>query len=138
MGAVEHYIGFATAGTLMTIAEEIVQGELAYTEGNTLVGLAHLERAVRLEESLRYAEPPDWYFPVRHFLGAMLLKAGRPNEAEVVYAADLRKNPENGYSLFGLKNALEKQGRLKEAQVFAKRFNRAWADATHTLTSSQF
>jgi tetratricopeptide (TPR) repeat protein len=138
MGAVEHYIGFATAGTLMTIAEEIVQGELAYTEGNTLVGLAHLERAVRLEESLRYAEPPDWYFPVRHFLGAMLLKVGRPNEAEVVYAADLRKNPENGYSLFGLKNALEKKGRLKEAQVFAKRFNRSWADATHTLTSSQF
>jgi tetratricopeptide (TPR) repeat protein len=138
MGAVEHYIGFATAGTLMTIAEEIVQGELAYTEGNTLVGLAHLERAVRLEDSLRYAEPPDWYFPVRHFLGAMLLKVGRPNEAEVVYAADLRKNPENGYSLFGLKNALEKQGRLKEAQVFAKRFNRSWADATHTLTSSQF
>ncbi|MEJ2099361.1 MAG: hypothetical protein P8X68_05210 [Desulfobacterales bacterium] len=138
MGTVEHYIGFATAGTLMAIAEEIVKGELTYTEGNTLVGLAHLERAVRLEDSLRYAEPPDWYFPVRHFLGAMLLKAGRSNEAEVVYAADLRKNPQNGYSLFGLKNALEKQGRLKEAQVFADRFNRAWADATHTLTSSQF
>ena len=138
MGAVEHYIGFATAGTLMTIAEEIVQGELAYSESNTLVGLAHLERAVRLQDSLRYAEPPDWYFPVRHFLGAMLLEAGRPNEAEVVYAADLRKNPENGYSLYGLKNALEKQGRLNEAKVFAERFNRAWADATHTLTSSKF
>jgi tetratricopeptide (TPR) repeat protein len=138
MGAAEQYIGFATAGTLMTIAEEIVQGELAYSEGNTLAGLAHLERAVRLEDSLRYAEPPDWYFPVRHFLGAMLLEAGRPNEAEVVYAADLRKNPENGYSLFGLKNSLEKQDRLKEAQVFAERFNRAWADATHTLTSSRF
>ena len=138
MGAVEHYIGFATAGTLMTIAEEIVQGELAYSKGNTLVGLAHLERAVRLEDSLRYAEPPDWYFPVRHFLGAMLLEADCSKEAEVVYAADLRKNPENGYSLFGLKNALEKQGRLKEAQVFAKRFNLSWADATHTLSSSQF
>ncbi len=138
MGTVEHYIGFATAKTLMTIAEEIVQGELAYSEGNTLAGLAHLERAVRLEDSLRYAEPPDWYFPVRHVLGAMLLEAGRPNEAEVIYVADLRKNPENGYSLFGLKNALEKQGRVEEAQVFAKRFNRAWADATHTLTSSRF
>jgi hypothetical protein len=67
-----HYIGFAAAGTLMTIAEEIVRGELAYSDGKTLAGLAHLERAVRLEDSLRYAEPPDWYFPVRHFLGAML------------------------------------------------------------------
>jgi tetratricopeptide (TPR) repeat protein len=138
MGTIEHYIGFATAKTLMTIAEQIVQGGLAYTEGRVLEGLAHLERAVRLEDGLRYNEPPDWYFPVRHFLGAMLLDAGYPNEAEVVYAADLRKNPENGYSLFGLSEALERQGRVKEAQVFAQRFKRAWIDATHTLTSSQF
>jgi tetratricopeptide (TPR) repeat protein len=138
MGTIEHYIGFATAKTLMTIAEQIVQGELAYTEGHVLEGLAHLERAVRLEDGLRYNEPPDWYFPVRHFLGAMLLDAGYPNEAEVVYAADLRKNPENGYSLFGLSEALERQGRVKEAQAFSERFSRAWVDATHTLTSSQF
>ena len=138
METIEHYIGFAIAKTLMTIAEQIVQGELAYTEGRVLEGLAHLERAVRLEDGLRYNEPPDWYFPVRHFLGAMLLDAGYPNEAEVVYAADLRKNPENGYSLFGLSEALEKQGRVKEAQAFNERFSRAWADASHTLTSSRF
>ena len=138
MGTVEHYVGFATAETLLTIAEEIVRGELASAEGNTLEGLAHLERAVRLEDSLRYNEPPDWYFPVRHFLGAMLLDAGRPIEAEVVYAADLRKNPENGYSLFGLKYALEKQGKREDAQAVAKRFGRAWADATHALISSRF
>jgi tetratricopeptide (TPR) repeat protein len=138
MGAVKHYIGYATAETLMTIAEEIVQGELAYAGGNTFEGLAHLERAVRLEDSLRYNEPPDWYFPVRHFLGAMLLDAGRPNEAEVVYAADLRKNPENGYSLFGLRSALEQQGKSEDAQVVAERFERSWTAATHKLTSSRF
>jgi tetratricopeptide (TPR) repeat protein len=138
MGTVKHYVGFATAETLLTIAEEIVRGELASAEGNTLEGLARLERAVRLEDSLRYNEPPDWYFPVRHFLGAMLLDADRPNEAEVVYAADLRKNPGNGYSLFGLKYALEKQGKREDAQAVAKRFDRAWADATHTLTSSRY
>jgi tetratricopeptide (TPR) repeat protein len=138
MAAADHYVGFATAGTLMTIAEEIVRGELAYSEGNTLRGLAHLERAVRLEDSLRYNEPPDWYFPVRHFLGAMLLDAGRPNEAEVVYAADLRKNPENGYSLFGLRAALEQQGKSADAQIVAERFERAWSAATHELTSSRF
>jgi len=138
MGTVKHYVGFATAETLLTIAEEIVRGELASAKGNTLEGLARLERAVRLEDSLRYNEPPDWYFPVRHFLGAMLLDADRPNEAEVVYAADLRKNPENGYSLFGLKYALEKQGKREDAQAVDKRFDRAWADATHTLTSSRY
>lgn len=138
MGNVEHYIGFSTAKTLLTIAHEVVQGELAYAEGHTLEGLAHLERAVRLEDGLRYNEPPDWYFPLRHFLGAMLLDAGRPNEAEVVYAADLRKNPDNGYSLFGLKIALEQQGKHEDALAITKRFDRAWAGATHKLRSSRF
>ena len=138
MGNVEQYIGFATAKTLMTIAHEIVLGELAYAEGHTLEGLAHLERAVRLEDGLRYNEPPDWYFPVRHYLGAMLLDAGRPNEAEVVFAADLRKNPENGYSLFGLKIALAQQGKKEDALAIDKRFNRAWVGANHKLSSSRF
>ena len=138
MSNVEHYIGFSTAKTLLAIAHETVKGELAYAKGNTLEGLAYLERAVRLEDSLRYNEPPDWYFPVRHFLGAMLLDAGRPNEAEVVYAADLRKNPENGYSLLGLRISLDQQGKREDAVAVAKRFDRAWAGATHKLTSSRF
>jgi tetratricopeptide (TPR) repeat protein len=138
MGKVEHYIGFAAAETLMRIAEEIVSGELDYSQGNLLTGLAHLERAVRLEDSLRYNEPPDWYFPVRHFLGAMLLDAGRPDEAEVVYAADLRKNPENGFALYGLRDALTEQGRRQDAMNVSNRFDHAWSDATHTLTSSRF
>ena len=138
MGEAEHYVGFATAGTLLTIAEEIVRGELAYAEGRTIEGLAHLERAVRLEDGLRYNEPPDWYFPVRHYLGAMLLDAGRPNEAEVVYAADLRKNPNNGYALFGLHQALAQQGKEADASTVAERFDRTWASADHELKTSRF
>jgi tetratricopeptide (TPR) repeat protein len=138
MALVDRYIGFGTAESLLTVAEEVVLGELAYAEGYTLEGLAHLERAVRLEDGLLYNEPPDWYFPVRHLLGAMLMDAGRPNEAEVVYAADLRKNPENGYSLFGLKLALERQGKTDDALAVTERFNRAWADADVELTSSRF
>ena len=138
MSEVEHYIGFGTAKKLLTIAEEIVRGEIAYAEGYTLEGVAHLERAVRLEDGLLYNEPPDWYFPVRHFLGATLLDMGRPEEAEVVYAADLRKNPENGYSLFGLYTALEAQGKGADAAAVKQRFERIWADADHVLTSSRF
>ena len=138
MSKEDHYIGFATAKTLMTIAQVTVKGELAFSEGHTLEGLAHIEQAVRLEDGLRYNEPPDWYFPLRHFLGAMLLDAGRPNEAEVVYAADLIKNPENGYSLFGLKLALEQQGKNEDALAVSKRFERAWAGASHRLTSSRY
>lgn len=138
MSQIDHYIGFGTAKVLLTIAEEIVRGEINYAEGSTLEGLAHLERAVRLEDGLRYNEPPDWYFPVRQFLGAMLLDAGRPNEAEVVYAADLRRNSENGYSLYGLSAALAEQGKNAEAALVKNRFEKAWADATHNLMSSRF
>ena len=138
MSQVDRYIGFGTAGKLLTIAEETVLGELAYAEGYTMEGLAHLERAVRLEDGLLYNEPPDWYFPVRHLLGAMLMDDGRPEEAEVVYAADLRRNPENGYSLYGLKLALEAQGKVNDALAVAERFDRAWADADVQLTSSRF
>ena len=56
----------------------------------------------------------------------------------VVYAADLRKNPGNGYSLFGLKLSLEQQGKIEDARAVTQRFNRAWADAPHELTSSRF
>lgn len=138
MSQSDYYIGYGTAENLLTIAEEIVSGELKHVEGKTLEGLAHMERAVRLEDGLRYDEPPDWYFPVRHYLGAMLLDAGWPNEAEVIYLADLRKNPGNGYSLFGLKKALEKQDKLEDAKTVGKRFNQAWADASHILISSRY
>jgi tetratricopeptide (TPR) repeat protein len=138
MMSLSHYVGFATAGKLLTIAEEVIRGEITYAEGSTLEGLAHLERAVRLEDSLQYNEPPDWYFPVRHFLGAMLLDAGRPDEAEVIYAADLRKNPENGYSLFGLAKALRLQGKMDDAEAVTKRFIESWSDASHKLVSSRF
>jgi tetratricopeptide (TPR) repeat protein len=138
MASLERYVGFGHVGNLLTIAEEVAAGELAFQEGYTLEGLARLERAVRLEDGLLYNEPPDWYFPVRQFLGAMLLDAGRPAEAEVVYAADLRQNPENGYSLFGLHQALERQGKTDAALQVAGRLNLAWADADHELTSSRY
>ncbi len=70
-----------------------------------------------LENGLLYDEPPDWYFPVRQVLGALLLEAGLPAEAEVFYWEDLRRNPDNGYSLFGLKQSLVVQGRLKWSQL---------------------
>jgi hypothetical protein len=68
----------------------------------------------------------------------MLLDADRPDEAEVIYAADLRKNPENGYSLFGLAKALRLQGKTDDAEAVTKRFTRSWEDATHQLVSSRF
>lgn len=133
-----YYIGFGAAATLVAIAEEVLTGEIAASKKDYYDAIAHLEKAVRLEDGLMYNEPPDWYFPVRHVLGAVLLEAGLPAEAEVVYWEDLRRNPENGYSLFGLKQALEAQDKSATAAVIEGRFKQAWREADTQLTTSRY
>ncbi len=129
----ENLIGFSNAGTLLTIAREVLAGELRLRDGEVNLALAHLERAVRLEDSLRYSEPPAWFTPPRHYLGTALLRAGRPLEAEVVYWQDLAKNRDNGFALYGLAQALEAQGRDDEASSVRRRFEKAWEAADVTL-----
>ena len=131
-------IGLGENAKLLKIASHVLHGELAASMGSYGTAVSHLDRAVRYEDSLLYNEPPDWYYPVRHTLGAALLKADRAVEAEVVYWDDLKKNPNNGYSLFGLMQALQAQGRDEEAQDIKAQFDAAWASADHTLTSSKF
>jgi tetratricopeptide (TPR) repeat protein len=127
-----------TTANLLHIAAEVLAGEIAVTQKDYERAIDHLKKGVRLEDSLIYIEPPDWYYPVRQSLGAVLLEAGRPTDAERVYRDDLRRNPENGWSLFGLARSLREQGRSHEAQQVEKRFEEAWRWADVTLTSSRF
>lgn len=131
-------IGFTNGARLLRIATEVLAGEIDAAGRRYDQALAHLDSAVRLQDSLTYTEPPDWYYPVRQTLGAVLLQAGRPAEAEVVYWADLRQYPENGYSLRGLVEALRAQGRQDDAATMEKRFRKAWSYADVQLNSSRF
>jgi tetratricopeptide (TPR) repeat protein len=94
--------------------------------------------AVELEDRLQYAEPADWYYPLRHYLGAALLDAKRSAEAEAVYRADLKDHPDNGWALFGLMQSLKAQGKRKEAARVQKQFTNAWKTADVKLTRSAF
>jgi tetratricopeptide (TPR) repeat protein len=123
---------------ILRVAPDVLAGDLAARRKDYDVAIAHFERAARYEDALIYTEPPDWHAPVRHWLGAVLLDAGRPAEAEVVYWEDLRRNRDNGWSLFGLHKALVAQGRGEEAAAVQQRFTRAWATADVTLTASRF
>lgn len=123
-----------TGEAILRIAPEVVAGELAARRRDWDRALRHLERAVRYEDSLIYQEPPDWPAPVRQNLGAVLLAAGRPDEAETVYWEDLRRNPGNGWSLFGLLQALKAQGKSEDAADVESRFRMAWKDADITLS----
>jgi tetratricopeptide (TPR) repeat protein len=127
-----------TPAAILRVAPDVLAGDIAARRKEYDVAIAHFERAVRYEDALAYTEPPDWHAPVRHWLGAVLLEAGRPVEAEVVYWEDLRRNPENGWSLFGLQKALAAQNRTDEAAAVQERFKKAWAHADVTLAASRF
>jgi tetratricopeptide (TPR) repeat protein len=127
-----------TASALLRLASSVLAGELEARRGKTEDSIGHLRDAVRLQDWLRYDEPPAWYFPVRQSLGAVLLAAGRMNEAESVYRDDLQKNPENGWSLYGLAKSLRAQKKYQEASSVEKRFRKAWARADVRLSASRF
>ena len=97
-----------------------------------------LAEAVSLEDKLAYNEPSDIIFPTRHLLGAGLLAAGRPGEAEAVYREDLRRNPKNGWAYFGLSQALAAQKRDAEAAAARGQFEQAWQRADIQLASGAF
>ncbi|MFQ5790345.1 MAG: hypothetical protein ACE5JI_07675 [Acidobacteriota bacterium] len=126
------------ASTVLTIARHVLAGEIAAKKGDFDTAISHLDTAVRFEDGMVYTEPPDWNSPARRYLGAVLLGAGRALEAEVVYWEDLRRNPENGWSLFGLMQSLGAQGKKVLAADIEKRFEKAWADADVTLSASRF
>lgn len=126
-----------TARQVLAIAPEVLAGEVAAARKQFDRAIAHLARAVRLEDGLVYTEPAEWHYPPRHALGAVLLQARRPAEAETVYWEDLRRNPENGWALFGLALALRAQGKTDTAAAIEGRFRKAWARADVTLSASR-
>lgn len=126
------------ADSVLRVAIEVLSGELAAAQGNYDTAIAHLDKAVRYQDALIYTEPDDWHQPVRHNLGAVLLQASRPVEAESVYWDDLRSHPKNGWALFGLAQALRAQGKNDEAKLVEADFKKAWANADVTLTASRF
>jgi len=120
------------------IAERTLAAEIAGAAGNTEVAITALREAIAIEDALPYDEPPGWHMPVRHPLGAVLLAEGMPAEAEAVYREELRRNPENGWSLYGLNQALLAQERTDAAAAVGARFEHAWAHADVRLAASQF
>jgi tetratricopeptide (TPR) repeat protein len=122
---------------IMRIAPDVVAGEIAARRKDWDKALLHLERAVRFEDALIYQEPPDWPAPARQNLAAVLLEAGRPDEAESVLWEDLKKNPENGWALTGLVQALKAQGKTDDAALAEARLRKVWKDADVTLPSAR-
>jgi tetratricopeptide (TPR) repeat protein len=99
--------------------------------------IKHYSAAVAAQDALPYTEPPFWYYPNRQSLGKALLAAGKAAEAEAVYRRDLEIYRHNGWSIFGLMQALQAQGKAEEAAVQQEMFSHAWGQADVELTSSR-
>ncbi len=128
----------ADGKTALSVAVHALSGEIATRRGDLDAGINHFREAVKIEDAGLYFEPPKWYYPIRHSLGAALVKAGQHAEAEKVYREDLRRFPENGWALFGLAQALRAQGKNTEADAAEAGFRRAWVSTDVTLTASRF
>jgi tetratricopeptide (TPR) repeat protein len=123
---------------VLSVAPAVLGGEIASARKDYDKATALLSRAVRLEDGLVYTEPAEWHYPTRHALGAVLLEAGRAAEAETVYWEDLRRNPENGWALLGIAQALAAQGKKEDAALADARFRKAWARADVKPPASRF
>ncbi len=122
---------------VVAIAAHALAGEIEMRTGNPGAAVEHLRIAARLEDGLLYDEPPLWYLPIRHTLGRALLEAGRSMEAEQAYREDLLRFRHNGWSLVGLAEALEAQGRRDEAAEVRREFRMAWNGADIEITASR-
>jgi len=120
------------------IAMHALLGEIAARHGQLDDAAAHFKAAMTIEDGILYFEPPVWYYPIRHSLGTVLLRAGRPAEAEQLYREDLKRFPENGWALFGLLQSLRAQSKTTEAETVDARFRKAWAGADVTLVAPRF
>lgn len=129
-------LGNNSGAAILAVATPMVEGEILVREGRLDAGFAALREAVKAEDLLHYAEPPGWILPVRHALGANLMAHGRHAEAEQVYRDDLARLPHNGWSLFGLSDALARQGKNAEAGQVREQFAAIWRDADVQIGSS--
>jgi tetratricopeptide (TPR) repeat protein len=129
---------FFRARNILQLAANVLAGEIAAKAGDVATAERLLRAAVAEQDTHWFTEPPPWYFPVRQALGAVLLQAGRAADAEQVYRDDLRRNPGNGWSLFGLARSLRAQGKSDEAGRTDEAFRKAWAQADVELAASRF
>jgi tetratricopeptide (TPR) repeat protein len=129
-------VEFNAATAILAIAADVLAGYTAAARLDYAEALARLRTAAGREDELIYGEPPEWSVPVRQDLGAILLRAGRPAEAQSVYEEDLRRFPGSGWSLHGLARSLRAQGLVEAAAVVETQFAESWSTADVAIPTS--
>jgi hypothetical protein len=122
----QYRVGATPASSVLKVAAYGLEGETHMAKGEYSKAVASFKKGVEIEDLNNYTEPPDWAQPMRHYLGAALLKSNKPEEAEIVYRRDLRWNQNNGWSLYGLYQSLKMQGKASESKEIHKKWTESW------------
>ncbi|AKK30609.1 tetratricopeptide repeat protein [Mycobacterium sp. EPa45] len=139
------YLFNNTSRDILAVAAAMLDGEIAYRQGDFEVAFDHLRRAIALDDALPYDEPWGWMQPTRHAYGALLLEQGRVADAAAVYAADLGldptlsrpcQHPGNVWSLHGYHECLQRLGRVGEALIIGRQLELAKARADVPILAS--
>ncbi len=128
--------GLNHAVDIFAVASKVLDAKLEVANGDTGKAIAELTEAVALEDAFAYDEPPAWFLPSRESLGGVLLRAGKFEEAEQVFRADLERNSRNPRSLFGLMESLKAQNKNDSVQMVQSEFEQAWKNADVKLNAS--
>ncbi len=120
------------------LALALLNGEIARRSGDLPAAITWFRMAAGIEARLPYSEPPYWHQPTSHLLGAALMQAHRPAEAEAVYRESLKTYRGDGWALYGLTQALDAQGKTAEAADARKAFEASWKFADVKLAASRF
>lgn len=123
--------------SIVNIADKVLKAEILASEKNYSQSINLLKKAVIIEDGLNYNEPPDWFFSTRHNLGAVLIEAGKYNEAIKVYEEDLKQFPKNGWSYQGMKLAYEKLNNKAKVAEMDRLIKDAWAYADVKISTSR-
>jgi tetratricopeptide (TPR) repeat protein len=133
----EDSLGNNSCESILDVVTPMLEGEILVAEGKIGSGIEQLRAAIKKEDALKYDEPPGWLIPVRHSLGAVLMKQQRFAEAEQIYRDDLARLPANGWSLLGLAESLRAQKKNEEEAAKTKaKFENVWAKADLKINSS--
>jgi tetratricopeptide (TPR) repeat protein len=119
---------------MASLANFVIQAKIAETRHDNTQAIELLNKAIEIQDEMRYSEPPDWFFPIREKLGAILLRSAKYEEAEKVFRKDLNRHPRNGRALFGLLISLKAQNKRNDAYWVEQQCVEAWRNSTSPLS----
>ncbi|MDW3648506.1 MAG: hypothetical protein R8P61_15680 [Bacteroidia bacterium] len=126
-----------SVANLLQIGKRVLKAEILASEGEFEESMSLLSEAIEIEDALNYNEPPDWFFSVRHHLGAVQIEAGDYEAALQTYEEDLKRLPKNGWAYHGMKLAYEKLNENAKAKEMEVLLAVAWSGADIELSSSR-